>query len=209
MPNTKSPSKLQRHVLEAAADRPTRLVLPLTTLVPPRGAGRPRLLSGLLSAGFVEEIPATGPDTVWREDEPGQGIALRITDQGFTAIGRSPPAPGPQSRALAPSRRAWRSDQPAEIVPPAAVVAAGAMANVAERSAPSELPAPHQPSGKLGQVLATLSGDAGATLAELVTLTGWQPHTTRAALTRLRQGGHRLERLELDGRKAYRLSAAR
>jgi DNA-binding IclR family transcriptional regulator len=58
-------------------------------------------------------------------------------------------------------------------------------------------------------VLDALSGAGGATLAELAELTGWRPHTTRAALTRLRRRGHALERHERDGRKAYRLGAAR
>jgi hypothetical protein len=77
-----------------------------------------------------------------------------------------------------------------------------------ELPAPADAPAGTSPTGKLGKVLATLSTDAGATLPELVAITGWQPHTTRAALTRLRQRGYTLERLELHGRKAYRLGAA-
>jgi DNA-binding transcriptional regulator PaaX len=45
-------------------------------------------------------------------------------------------------------------------------------------------------------------------LPELVSLTGWQPHTTRAALTRLRQRGYALERREGEGRTAYHLCGA-
>jgi DNA-binding IclR family transcriptional regulator len=62
------------------------------------------------------------------------------------------------------------------------------------------------PSGKLGQVLAALSGK-GASLTELVALTGWQPHTTRAALTRLRQRGFAVALGGSDGRKVYQLRA--
>ena len=58
-------------------------------------------------------------------------------------------------------------------------------------------------------MLDAVGAEGGATLAELAGLTGWLPHTTRAALTRLRQRGYALERLDLNGRKAYRLGAAR
>ena len=47
---------------------------------------------------------------------------------------------------------------------------------------------------KISAVLALLSRDGGATLAELVAETGWLPHTTRAALTGLRKKGHDIER---------------
>ena len=50
----------------------------------------------------------------------------------------------------------------------------------------------------------------GASLAELVVATGWLPHTTRAALTRLRQGGHDLQKEKRDtGETAYRIEPAR
>ncbi|RYD29015.1 MAG: DUF3489 domain-containing protein, partial [Lysobacteraceae bacterium] len=43
---------------------------------------------------------------------------------------------------------------------------------------------------KASTVVALLSQPAGATLPELITATGWLPHTTRAALTGLRKRGH-------------------
>src|SRR3954471_13248059 len=42
-------------------------------------------------------------------------------------------------------------------------------------------------------VIGLLQREGGATLADLVDATGWLAHTTRAALTRLRQAGHVLE----------------
>jgi DNA-binding MarR family transcriptional regulator len=61
------------------------------------------------------------------------------------------------------------------------------------------------PGGKLGAVLKAIGRKRGATLAELSEATGWQPHTTRAALTRLRQRGFPAALTEEGGRKAYRL----
>lgn len=57
------------------------------------------------------------------------------------------------------------------------------------QNAARPLRGPAAPAGKLGMVLKAISRKRGATLAELTEATGWQPHTTRAALTRLRQRG--------------------
>lgn len=50
------------------------------------------------------------------------------------------------------------------------------------------------PATKAAAVIALFKRNIGATLAELVTATGWLPHTTRAALTGLRKKGHLIER---------------
>ncbi len=63
------------------------------------------------------------------------------------------------------------------------------------------------PSGKLGQILAAIAAPGGATLSDLIALTGWLPHTTRAALTRLRQRGHAVRLIITTGRKAYHLAS--
>ena len=62
-----------------------------------------------------------------------------------------------------------------------------------------------RPSGKLGAILASVEKPDGASLVELADATGWLPHTTRAALTRLRQRGFDIRLETNDGRKAYRL----
>jgi hypothetical protein len=48
-------------------------------------------------------------------------------------------------------------------------------------------------SSKLGIVLGLLEEPAGVSLDKLVEVTGWLPHTTRAALTGLRKRGFRIE----------------
>jgi hypothetical protein len=42
---------------------------------------------------------------------------------------------------------------------------------------------------KLARVVELLQQDRGASIAELILVTGWLPHTTRAALTGLRKRG--------------------
>ena len=89
-------------------------------------------------------------------------------------------------------------------------------ANGTLRSSPPTVPAARAesptvlegaPAGKLGIIITAVSSETGATLAELAAKTGWLPHTTRAALCRLRQRGFGVNLAERDGRKAYRLTA--
>jgi hypothetical protein len=49
--------------------------------------------------------------------------------------------------------------------------------------------------------------DAGASMDDLIAATGWLPHTTRAALSRLRKKGITIERsrAEQGGATVYRI----
>lgn len=75
-----------------------------------------------------------------------------------------------------------------------------------------ELPQPPTPPSEPGRttkqslVLAMLRSEHGATLARIVEATGWQPHTTRAALTGLRKKGHTIVKDKLDGVTRYAIA---
>lgn len=61
---------------------------------------------------------------------------------------------------------------------------------------------------KAGQVLAMLQRPEGASLEDLVALTGWLSHTARAALTGLRKKGHRVTSEKTEGgARMYRIIA--
>ncbi len=62
-----------------------------------------------------------------------------------------------------------------------------------------------RPSGKLGAILTAVAGPDGASFAELADATGWQRHTTRAALTWLCQRGFDIRLEKTDGHRVYRL----
>ena len=65
-------------------------------------------------------------------------------------------------------------------------------------------------STKQARVVDMLQRDGGASVAELAAAMGWLPHTTRAALTRLRQSGHELQKEKREtGETAYRIAPAR
>lgn len=75
-----------------------------------------------------------------------------------------------------------------------------------ETSAPS--PAPTTTARrrtKSADVIALLKREEGATLSELIALTGWLPHTTRAALTGVRKKGHVIDRTKRGNETCYRI----
>ena len=59
---------------------------------------------------------------------------------------------------------------------------------------------------KTSIVLDLLQQECGATLAAIVEVTGWLPHTARAALTGLRKKGHAIARSKVDGITRYVIS---
>ena len=66
----------------------------------------------------------------------------------------------------------------------------------------SASPAPKAES-KIAQIIALLQRKEGTTLEEMVTVTGWLPHTTRAALTGLKRKGHTISSAKADGVRRY------
>lgn len=61
---------------------------------------------------------------------------------------------------------------------------------------------------KIDTVAKMLARPTGASIAQLEKATGWQPHSVRAALTRLRQKGHAIERQSETGTTSYHIKAA-
>ena len=69
----------------------------------------------------------------------------------------------------------------------------------------SSAPTEAKPQSKSSLLLALLGREEGATLIQMVDATGWQPHTTRAALTGFRKKGHAVTSEKVDGVRTYRL----
>jgi len=72
-------------------------------------------------------------------------------------------------------------------------------------AAASDHPEP-RPASKSAAIIALLRRPDGASLDELVQLTGWQKHTARGALTGLKKG-HTTERTKADGVSRYRITS--
>lgn len=56
---------------------------------------------------------------------------------------------------------------------------------------------------KNDKVIALLKRKSGATLEDIITATGWLPHTARAAMTGLKKKGFEIERNKVDGASRY------
>lgn len=80
--------------------------------------------------------------------------------------------------------------------------ATGQPASAAQAS-PSNAPAPVPT--KRDIVLKLLARPEGASLDEMVSATGWLPHTTRAMLTGLKKKGHALSSEKIDGVRRYQV----
>ena len=69
-------------------------------------------------------------------------------------------------------------------------------------------PSTKVPAGKSARIAELVSRSEGAGVDELTAATGWQRHTVRAALTRLRQSGFTVElRTGEDGHRVYHHAA--
>ena len=69
---------------------------------------------------------------------------------------------------------------------------------------PAALSTAGKPISKQQQLAELVVRDEGATLDQMVALTGWLPHTTRAALTGLRKKGYVISSDKVDGVRTYR-----
>lgn len=85
---------------------------------------------------------------------------------------------------------------------------AGAQHAAAAPLASEPVPSPPKPASKTGKVLELLQRSEGATIAQLSNVTGWLPHTTRAALTGLKKKGLTVTSSKIAGEeRIYRVAA--
>ena len=131
-----------------------------------------RLAATLIEKGLAREVRAKSGVSVWRRSGEGASLALIITKLGRSTIkvDESDVTNGANTAGVASSSKQAVSVQPA-----------------------SKLATPRRGT-KLGGVIALLSSKGGASIEELISATGWLPHTTRAALTGLRKRGYGVER---------------
>jgi len=170
-------------MLSAAAQRDDRCLVPSKNL---KGGAAQKVTAKLVAAGFAKEIKAKTGAPVWRRDEQtGQGYALKLTAAGAKAIaideGEGASAGAAEVAEEGGLRESMIAIESSTLprTPPETLTAGAAQILSAPRDGT-----------KLAQVVEMLKDGQGATLAELVASTGWLPHTTRAALTGLRKRGY-------------------
>jgi hypothetical protein len=173
---------MQLMMLSAAARRNDRYLVAAPNL---KVAAARKIASKLTAAGLVREIRAKAAAPVWRRDEDaGLSYALRLTAAGEKVIATgesSEPEHVDDDSDLRENVALARSlSEEHSVSDPSSAVGNG---TTSWRSS-------YPRSGtKLAQVVELLQQDRGASIAELIVLTGWLPHTTRAALTGLRKRG--------------------
>ncbi len=183
-------------ILSAAAQRQDRAVLPLPKSLKVPKAAVTKTLDGLRKKGLLEEKTAARNATAWREGEDGRRMMLVITDAGLQAIGVD--ADEKTSRLSRPTKAREKKRRGGIVRKPTAPTPKGKKSQTAARQGT-----------KQALLIDLLKRKKGATIEAIVETLGWLPHTVRAALTRLRQQGFRIERVREDGVSRYRIAEDR
>ena len=180
---------LQIILLSAASRHEMGSLLPLPGAAAGDLTRTGKAIAALVRKGLAEEAPVTDRRLAWRDaDQEPTGVF--ISAAGHEALGLGTAEAGTETSG-AESGTAKPSDADGD--DPATSVAST-----------------HQPraGSKTTQVLDLLRRPTGATLAELVAVTGWLPHTTRAALTGLRKKGHAIARGKRGDVTCYTIAVA-
>ena len=157
-------------ILSTAAQRDGGAALPLPKSVKLQGAAVNHVLNSLLKKNLLIEQPAGHDAAAWRESKDGQRLMLVISDTGKQAIGtETDQAPNKQSGASKESANKHR---------------ARAKRQAADSKSKRQAQRPAARAGtKQSVLIELLSRRDGATIAEAVKATGWQPHSVRGAIS--------------------------
>lgn len=174
-------SGTQLTILSAAAQRPDGNLLPLPGSL--RGGAATKVVGALLAGGLVrEEVTENRAkadaalNRFWRNEADGRGVLLYITPSGLEAVGIEPQA----ARSAEASQRpgSGRTDSLACAASVGAAEPEGASA-----SQPAARRGKTREGTKQAALVAMLQRSEVATIGEVVTASGWQPHTVRGALS--------------------------
>jgi DNA-binding MarR family transcriptional regulator len=195
-------------ILSSAAKHDDGAALPLPKSLKVKGGAQTSILKSLLKRGLVAEQPAPQGAPQWREAEDGQRLTLVITDAGRAALGvesDEQAAAQPEAAAARSPQRQRRSS-----AKPKPVTKAKAHAKPKARSTASH--AAGRSGTKQALLLELLRRKQGATIAEAMKATGWQPHSVRGAIsgTLKKKLGLAIASETVEGRgRVYRISMSR
>ena len=159
-------------ILSAAAERDGDAALPLPKSVKANKAAAARSIKSLINRGLINDQPAARDDEVWREAEDGDRLKLVITDAGLEAIGADADdwsEPQPAAAKAQPKKRGSRGRRSAS----------GRQTKTKTEASPTGI----RQGTKQALLIDLLSRKNGATIAEIVDATGWQPHSVRGAIS--------------------------
>jgi len=158
----------QTIILSRAATRPDNLAMPLPKGL--AGAAAQMTVTTMIARGWLEEVDANlrRNDPLWRETGDGHGTTLIATQAGLAAIGIEPVVASTMSNlrraklalALAPQGAAETSSNPDTTKP--VNIRAGT---------------------KQAAIIALLQRPDGASIGEIVEVTGWGVHSIRGLIS--------------------------
>ena len=146
---------MQRVILARAATRDNGRVFPAISSLNKNAGAMGLCVRATLARGLIAEVPATRGDVAWVTTPEGERYTLVITELGLAAIGLTD------------------GDQPA--------IASGQL--VPQEKANAAIGTAPRVGSKLELLIARLSQLEGATLDELMAITGWQKHSVRGAIS--------------------------
>jgi hypothetical protein len=158
-----------------------------TTVMPDalKGAAAHKVATKLIGGGLLEEVRSRGTMAIWRRDAENVAFSLRITKAGLAAIHVD--EEGGETRQP-PEPRATKG--------------------IKHQAKPTEASGAPRSGSKVEKVLSLLRRASGASLDEIVKLTGWLPHSARAALSGIRKAGTEVSLTkDKDGVGRYRVIA--
>jgi hypothetical protein len=189
-------------ILSAASQREDRAVELLSHL---KGGAAHKVIDRLLRGELLEEIRASGALPVWRHDKDKGALALCITKRGLAAI----QADGGNTRADA--QKHGDTEQVADPPPESSRRAKAAHRKKSEDKTARSLTKPRRETSKQSHVIEMLRRRQGATVANIMKATGWQPHSVRGFFAGVVRNklGLTLESEQSDGGRVYRITATK
>jgi len=155
------PTETQSKILNAAAERPENLAMPLPKGL--HGAVAKTVVTKMIKSGWLQEVDANlrRNEPLWRETGDGHGTTLVVTDAGLLAIGIEPVV----ASAVTALRKARLDADPQ----------------------PTALDAPKPVNIRAGtkqaRIIALLQRSEGASIAEIMAETGWMAHSARGMIS--------------------------
>lgn len=147
-------TKTQSLILTTGAQRADNIAMPLPEGL--HGAAAKKVVTMMIVRGWLEEVDADTRkgEPLWRETGDGHGTTLVVTDAGLLAVGIEP-------------------------------VVVKTMAAVREHAAAATMPKTSTPrtGTKQAQIIALLQRPEGASIAEIVAVTGWLAHSVRGLIS--------------------------
>jgi hypothetical protein len=164
-------------ILSAAAKRDDGLILPLPRKLKLEPDAATGIFKGLIKKKLVAEQPATGAEASWRDSNDGQYMTLVITQAGLRVIGAEAADEGRAGPGDAKRRPRDRREQSPK-TPSRKPRLGGSARTVAALHTTAT-----RPDTKLAKVIGLLRRSKGASIDEMMKITGWQAHSVRGAIS--------------------------